>query len=100
MPNYLYQVIREDGSEGEVFECAHSMNETLQKHPTTGELVRRVYSVPNLGVKHTAGATQKLLANENLERKGFTKYEKDKVSGKYHKVVGDGPSVLNRPPAS
>ncbi len=99
MPYYLYQVIYSNGSEGEVFECEHSMQETLEVHPTTGERVRRVYSVPNLGMRHTAGKTQQLLSNENLERKGFTKYERDKVSGKYHKVVGEGPSVMHRPPA-
>lgn len=99
MPTYLYQVIRDDSSEGEVFECEHSMNETLEAHPVTGERIRRVYSVPNLGVRYSSGSTQKLLSNDNLERKGFTKYEKDKVSGKYHKVVGEGPGVINRPPA-
>ena len=99
MPTYLYQVIKADGSEGEVFECTHSMLDTLKSHPTTSEAVRRVYSVPHLGVKHTAGNTQKLLSNKNLEQKGFTKYERDKMSGKYHKVVGDGPSEIKRPSA-
>lgn len=99
MPIYLYQIILDDGSEGETFECIHSMSETLTRHPETGEKVRRVYSVPNLGTKHTPGQTNRLLSNENLDRKGFTKYERDKVSGKYNKVVGKGPSVLNKPPS-
>jgi hypothetical protein len=98
MPIYLYRIIREDGSEGEIFECVHSMSETLALHPETGEKVKRVYSTPNLGIKHTPGHTKSLLSNENLDRKGFTKYERDKVTGKYNKVAGQGPSVLNRPP--
>ena len=100
MPTYLYRTIRKDGSEGELFECAHPMGETLATHPETGESVRRVYSAPNLGTKHTSGQSKKLLSNENLDRKGFTKYERDKVSGKYHKVVGQGPSVIDRPLSS
>lgn len=98
MPIYLYQVICEDGNDGEVFECEHSMRDALSYHPETGEKVRRVYSVPNLGVKHTPKKTKQLLSNDNLAQKGFTKYERDKVSGKYNKIVGEGPSVINRPP--
>jgi len=97
MPVYLYQIIQNDGSEGAVFECNHSMNETLEAHPETGEKVRRVYSVPNLAVRYTPGQSKNLLSNENLERKGFTKYEKDKITGRYNKVVGDGPSEIRRP---
>jgi hypothetical protein len=98
MPTYLYQVLNPDGSEGDVFECTHPMKETLAQHPESGLSVRRVYSPPNLAVRYTPGNTRQLLSNENLERKGFTKYEKDRVSGKYHKVTGQGPSTLDRPP--
>lgn len=98
MPTYLYQTICDDGSEGEVFECTHSMHDQLEFHPETGEPVRRVYSVPNLATRYTPGHTRQLLSNENLERKGFTKYQKDKLSGQYHKVVGEGPRVIERPP--
>lgn len=99
MPTYLYQTLHDDGTEGEVFECTHAMHDTLEVHPVSGERVRRVYSAPNLATRYTPGHTRKLLSNENLERKGFTKYQKDKVSGKYHKVVGEGPGVIDRPPA-
>jgi hypothetical protein len=98
MPTYLYQIIETDGGEGAIFECEHPMQEALTHHPESGHPVRRIYSPPNLAVRYTPGNTRQLLSNENLERKGFTKYEKDKVSGKYHKVTGQGPSTLDRPP--
>lgn len=98
MPNYIYQIISDSGEEGALFECVHSMNEVLTEHPETGEKIRKVYSVPNLGVKHTAGKTTQMLSNENLDKQGFTKYERDKVSGKYNKIVGEGPSVISKPP--
>lgn len=74
------------------------MTERLATHPITGDRVRRVYAAPNLGVRYTAGRARNLLSNENLSAKGFTKYERDKVSGKYHKTAGDGPSVISKPP--
>lgn len=98
MPTYLYQIIHEDGREGDLFEWDHPMTERLDTHPQTGEKVRRVYAAPHLGVRYTAGRTRNLLSNENLNAKGFTKYERDKVSGKYHKTAGEGPSVISRPP--
>ena len=99
MPVYTYRIVHEDGSKGDYFEVRHSMSEpTLEKHPITGEKVVKVMRPPNLGTKHTQGNTEKKLDNKNVERAGFTKYEKDKLTGKYHKVAGkDGklPSTLN-----
>lgn len=101
MPIYVYEVVRPDGAPGERFELQQSMKEeALTLHPETGKPVRRVLLPPNLAVKHTPGQTAKKLDNRNLERAGFTKYEKDKVSGKYHRVAGKaGPETLNRPTA-
>ena len=99
MPVYLYQILKKDGAVGEVFECEHPMSEKLTQHPETGEEVRRVYSIPNLASKYTPGRTQSLLSDENVADKGFTKYERDKMTGKYHKIVGDGPKVIDRPPS-
>ncbi len=94
MPIYVYEV----RSTGEQFEVHQSMKEdALTTHPKTGEEVRRVILPPNLGIKHTAGREKKLLSNENVEKAGFTKYEKDKVTGKYNKVAGkNGPDQLER----
>lgn len=99
MPVYTYRIIHEDGSKGDYFEVRHSMSEpALEKHPITGEKVVKVMRPPNLGLKHTRGSTEKKLDNKNVEAAGFTKYEKDKLTGKYHKTAGTNkhlPSTLN-----
>lgn len=99
MPVYTYRVVHEDGTKGECFEVEHSMSEpTLTEHPITGKPVVKIMKAPNLGLKHTGGATEKKLENKNVEKAGFTKYEKDKLTGKYHKTAGTNkhlPSTLN-----
>lgn len=86
---YKYEVIREDGAEGEVFEMEQSMKDPpLTTHPLTGEKVRKVYEPPLLAWKHTPGKVRHLTSNENLEKAGLTKYVRDKMTGRYHKVVG------------
>lgn len=89
MPIYVYQVIRPDGSDGECFEVEQSMkDEPLATHPRTGEPVRRVFQPPNLATKYTPGATKSKLDTKNVEKAGFTKYERDKLTGQYHRVAG------------
>lgn len=97
MPIYVYQVINNDGSEGDIFEIEQQMADPhLKKHPVTGEPVRRVFQPPNIGIKYTPGQTAKRLESKNIERAGFTKYERDKLTGAYHRVAGkEGPSQLN-----
>lgn len=94
MPIYVYEVLES----GEQFEVHQSMkDDALSTHPETGQPVRRVILPPNLGFKHTAGREKQLLSNENVEKAGFTKYEKDKVTGKYNKVAGkNGPDQIER----
>ncbi|WP_269541511.1 FmdB family zinc ribbon protein [Cerasicoccus fimbriatus] len=89
MPIYVYQVINADGSEGEMFEVEQSMSDApLKQHPRSGEPVRRVFQPPNLATKYTPGATKSKLENKNVERAGFTKYERDKLTGTYHRTAG------------
>jgi hypothetical protein len=89
MPTYLYQEILPDGSDGECFEVVQRMADpVLTKHPKTGLPVRKVFAAPNLPKKYTEGATKAKLSNENVEKHGFTRYEKDKVSGMYNKTAG------------
>jgi len=92
MPVYVYEVI----STGEKLELFQSMHDPdLTVHPENGLPVRKVFLPPNLGTKHTAGREKKLLDNRNVEKAGFTKYEKDKSTGTYHRVAGKaGPSTL------
>lgn len=99
MPIYVYEVIQADGGPGPRFEIQQSMADApLDKHPESGEPVRRVFQPPNLASKYTPAQTRKRLDNKNLEKAGFTKYEKDKVTGRYHRTAGKaGPDVIQRP---
>lgn len=101
MPTYLYQEILKNGDEGACFEWIQSITEpALTTHPSTGNPVRKLFTPPHLGTKHTSGQTKKMLDPKNIERAGFTQYNKDPLTGKYHKTVGDkGPDVLKKPPA-
>lgn len=89
MPTYVYQEILPDGTEGEAFEMVQRMSDSpLKKHPETGNPVRKVFHAPNVTSRYTDGATKSKLTNENVEKHGFTKYERDKVTGRYHKTAG------------
>jgi predicted nucleic acid-binding Zn ribbon protein len=93
MPVYVYENL----NTGDRFECVQSMkDDALQTHPESGDPVRRVILPPNLGIKHTAGHEKKMLSNDHVEKSGFTKYEKDKLTGKYNRVAGKkGPATLD-----
>lgn len=92
MPTYVYEII----DSGERFEFVQSMREApLATHPDSGKAVRRVIVAPNLGIKHTPGRAKNILEHQNLEKAGFTKYQKDKVTGTYNRVAGkQGPATL------
>lgn len=95
MPTYTYQVIHEDGTEGETFEYVQSMKEdALTLHPETGEKVVRVFQAP-----HVAGSSHERIqkqhqSDKNLDRLGFTKYVRN-GKGHYEKHVGKGPDSLH-----
>jgi len=92
MPIYVYQEIRDDGAEGELLEIEQPMSApSLTTHPLTGRPVRRVYLPPTVTTKYTPGHTKNMLAEKNVEKKGFTKYVRDKQTGAYHKTAGTDP---------
>lgn len=96
MPTYVYVTIQEDGSDGEAFEVVQKMSESpLKKHPETGEPVRRVPQAPIIPGPGSDAHTKKLLDNKNLDRLGFTKYEKA-GDGHYEKKAGQGPNVISK----
>ena len=99
MPIYVYEIVNPDGTGGERFEMHQSMkDDALASHPDSGKPVRRVLLPPNLATRYTPGQTRNRLDNKNVEKAGFTKYEKDKTTGKYHRVAGkSGPDVITRP---
>lgn len=89
MPIYIYQEILPDGTEGDTFECIQSMSESALKfHPKTGNPVRKIFHAPNVTSKYTEGSTKNKLSDQNIEKHGFTRYEKDKITGRYHKTAG------------
>ena len=95
MPVYVYEVINDDGEEGQIFEVMQRMSEEpLTKHPMTGQPVRRIIQQPNIATKYTSSHEKKTLSNENLAAKGFTKYEKA-GNGEYVKTAGEGPKMIN-----
>jgi hypothetical protein len=99
MPTYLYQEIMPNGTDGDCFEVAQRMSDPpLKTHPQSGNPVRKVFVAPNLPSRYTEAATKSKLTNENVEKHGFTRYEKDEVSGMYHKTAGKdkrAPDVVN-----
>jgi hypothetical protein len=91
MPLYLYQGLDTQST----FELMHPMQDApLRLHPESGEPLRRLYTPPHLGGKHSEETIQSTLSKENLAAKGFTKYEKVKT-GQYERTVGtQGPAHL------
>lgn len=96
MPMYTYQIINDDGSDGNTFDVLRGMNEPpLTHHPETGQPVKRIYEPV-----HIAGLTHQLhsksrLSDKNLERQGFTKYQRN-GKGHYERTVGKGgPETLS-----
>ncbi len=96
MPVYTYQIIHDDGSEGDTFEVVRAMSDPpLTHHPETGEPVKRIFAAPHVSGRHGASATKARLSNANLERQGFTKYERV-GKGQYERRAGkEGPSTIS-----
>lgn len=95
MPIYVYQVITDDGSEGETFELMQKMSDPpLTTHPRTHEKVQRVIQAPNIAGTWTDAATKSKLSDKNLDRLGFTKYQKA-GDGTYEKRAGSGPNTIS-----
>jgi hypothetical protein len=90
MPLYVYQVIEDDGSEGEVFEVLQEMSEApLTQHPENGKRVQRLLGMPSTMRRYAPGN----LSNQKLERLGFTRYQRS-GKGTYEKTAGSGPNII------
>lgn len=96
MPMYTYQIIHEDGSEGETFEYEQRMSEpTLTEHPETGDKVVRVFQAHHVAGWGNERVAKQMTSNENVERLGFTKYVRN-GKGHYERQAGSGgPSELH-----
>ena len=96
VPVYSYRVVTPQGI-GEIFEVEQPIaSPPLEKHPLTGEKVEPLYeSPPNLVKKHSEKSEKRILSPENLQKNGFSRYERDSTSGNYNKTAGkDGPDEI------
>ena len=92
---YVYEIIQADGSPGERFEVFQKMSDDpLTEHPETGQPVKRVVAPVNIAGNWSDTATRQKLSNKNLDRLGFTKYERA-GDGVYEKKAGDGPDAIS-----
>ncbi|MBL8764657.1 MAG: FmdB family transcriptional regulator [Phycisphaerae bacterium] len=89
MPTYVYEILTKKGeATGRTFELVQPMRDAaLTVHPRTGEPVRRVIQAPNIAGKWSDIKGKSALSNSNLERLGFTKYER-KGKGYMERTAG------------
>lgn len=93
---YEYEILDKDGQPtGERFEIHQSMkDDALTKHPETGVPCRRAITAPAIAGKWS-DLNKGTLSNKNLERLGFTKYER-KGNGYMERVAGkEGPNSIS-----
>ncbi len=95
MPIYVYEEIREDGTDGATYEFFQQMSEApLERHPDTGVRIRRIPARTAIGGLWSDGAMKKSISDDKLAKHGFTKYVKS-GDGRYEKTLGDGPSMIS-----
>ena len=97
MPTYVYEILDKKGEPtGRTFETVQSMKDpALTKHPETGEPVRRAIVAPAIAGKLSPLKSKSALSNKNLERLGFTKYER-KGKGYMERTAGSmGPKSIS-----
>ncbi len=97
MPIYVYEILDKKGKPtGKTIEFVQSMkDDAFTKHPETGEPVRRVITAPAIAGKWSDLKGKSALSNTNLERLGFTKYER-KGKGYMERVAGkEGPKSIS-----
>ena len=101
MPTYTYQEYLPDGRKGALFEYIQSMSEpALKTHPQSGNPVRKVFNPPNVAHQYSDRTLQAGLNSEQIEKGGFSRYERDPLTGRYHKTAGKTPAAPEcyRPP--
>lgn len=94
---YEYEILDKKGNPtGRMFETFQSMKDAaLKVHPETGEALRRAVQLPNIAGKWSDLKGKSALSNKNLERLGFTKYER-KGKGYMERVAGnEGPKSIS-----
>lgn len=97
MPTYVYELLDEKGEgTGERFEYVAPMSAPdLTKHPETGQACRKVPAAFAVAGDWSDIKSKSKLSNSNLERLGFTKYER-KGEGYMERVAGkEGPKSIS-----
>ena len=95
MPTYVYEYLDGDGEgTGEMFELVQSIkDDALTEHD--GRKVHRVPQAVNIAGRWSDLKSKGMLSNENLDRLGFTKYEK-RGDGYMERVAGkQGPKSIS-----
>ena len=101
MPTYVYGVIlsEDDNAVGETFEIEQGIKDPpLTHHPQTGQPVRRVMCAPFVAGIWSPMKMKRNVSDKNLEKKGFTKYIKNR-DGQYERRTGKGPDILGSSPS-
>jgi hypothetical protein len=97
MPTYVYEILDKRGEPtGQTFECVQSMKDAaLTKHPDTAQACRRAIVAPAIASNASPLKSKSMLSNKNLERLGFTKYER-KGKGYMERTAGkEGPRSIS-----
>lgn len=97
MPTYVYEILDAKGAPtGETFEIVQSMKDKpLTKEPKTGRACRKAIVAPTIAGKWSDIKGKSALSNKNLERLGFTKYER-KGNGYMERTAGkQGPRSIS-----
>lgn len=97
MPTYVYEILDKKGDPtGETFEIVQSMRDAvLTKDPAKGRPCRRAIVAPAIASNKSPLKTKGMLSNKNLERLGFTKYER-RGKGYMERTAGkEGPRSIS-----
>lgn len=97
MPTYVYEILDKKGEPtGETFEHVQPMKDApLTKDPKSGRPVRRAIVAPGIAGNWSPIKAKSTLSNKNLERLGFTKYER-KGKGYMERTAGtEGPRSIS-----
>lgn len=95
MPIFTYTILNPDGSDAGTLEIEQSLQDApLTHHPLNGLPLRRKITSAGLVTKHGEGEIKrKTRDSQELARLGFTRYERDKSSGRYYKTAGSDPNA-------
>jgi predicted nucleic acid-binding Zn ribbon protein len=96
MPIYEYETVVPAGETPVRFEVEQRLHEApLERHPETGEPVRRLLSLPFLGGRWGERAARAAVSDSTLASHGFSRYV-NRGDGTYDRACGDGPQRLRR----